>query len=65
MNWEMLWIALGLVLILEGLPYFLYPEGMQAFLRQMQSAEPGTLRVLGLLAMIAGLTLLVVVRWVL
>ena len=62
-DWEMLGIALGLVLILEGLPYFLHPEGMQAFLRQMQGAEPRTLRILGFLAMLSGVTLLVIVRW--
>lgn len=47
----------GLVLVLEGLPYAACPESMQKWLRQMIAMPPGLLRILGLLAMGAGLVL--------
>lgn len=48
---------LGLVLVLEGLPYAAFPEAMQKWLRQMVVMPPGLLRIFGLLAMGAGLLL--------
>lgn len=46
---------IGLVLILEALPYVACPEAMQKWLRQLTTMDPGVLRVLGLLAMALGL----------
>ena len=63
MDWKLLLISLGLVLIIEGLPYFLFPARVTAILRQLESLEAGTLRWLGLLAMIAGVLLLTLGRW--
>ena len=48
---------LGLVLVLEGLPYAAFPESMQRWLRQMADMPPKVLRVCGLLAMGIGLLL--------
>jgi len=46
---------IGVVLILEALPYVACPEAMQKWLRQLTTMDPGILRVLGLLAMGLGL----------
>jgi hypothetical protein len=48
---------IGLVLILEGLPYVAWPEAMQQWLRQLAEAEPDRLRTMGLTALGAGLLL--------
>ena len=47
----------GVVLILESLPYVACPEVMQKWLRQLSEMNPGVLRVLGLVAMALGLLL--------
>ncbi|MBU0481376.1 MAG: DUF2065 domain-containing protein [Proteobacteria bacterium] len=48
---------IGLVLVLEGLPYVAFPEAMQNWLRQLIEARPATLRYLGMLAVAVGLFL--------
>jgi len=48
---------LGLVLILEGLPYATFPEAMQKWLRQLLDAKPIALRIMGIMAVLAGLLL--------
>lgn len=48
---------LGLVLILEGLPYATFPEAMQKWLRQLLDAKPIALRIMGVMAVLAGLLL--------
>lgn len=61
-DWNLLICALGLALIFEGAPYFLWPEKMPEFLRFLSERPPSLLRKLGLLAMIAGLVLLTLGR---
>ena len=48
---------IGVGLILEGLPYVACPEAMQKWLKQLSEMDPTVLRVIGLLAMGAGLLL--------
>ncbi len=48
---------LGLVLVLEGLPYAAFPEAMQKWLRQVVVMPPGVMRLFGFLAMGIGLLL--------
>lgn len=48
---------IGLVLVLEGLPYAAFPDAMQKWLRQMVDMPPRYLRIFGFLAMAAGLVL--------
>ena len=48
---------IGLILVLEGLPYVAFPEAMQRWMRQLIAARPAVLRVMGLLAMGIGLLL--------
>ena len=48
---------LGVVLVLEGLPYAVFPVPMQKWLRQMTLMPPRVLRVVGILAIAAGFLL--------
>ena len=48
---------IGLVLILEGLPYVASPEAMQRWLKLLSETSPGTLRGNGLIAMVIGFLL--------
>jgi uncharacterized protein YjeT (DUF2065 family) len=54
--------ALGLVLIFEGIPYFISPPRMKEFMQQIQEMDDGTLRKMGLLAMIIGLLIIYLIR---
>jgi uncharacterized protein YjeT (DUF2065 family) len=45
---------IGLVLILEGLPYVASPEAMQRWLKQLISMSPNSLRSTGIVAMAIG-----------
>ena len=48
---KLLLTLIGLVFILEGLPYVVSPEAMQRWLRQLLEMPPGQLRLMGLIAM--------------
>ncbi|HCP08195.1 MAG TPA: DUF2065 domain-containing protein [Candidatus Moranbacteria bacterium] len=50
--------VLGMVFILEGLPYFISPEKLKKYLAKITAVPDSTLRLLGLASMIAGLILL-------
>jgi len=54
---KLLITLIGLVMILEGLPYVAFPEKMQAWLKQLMEMEPAMLRVMGLMAMGCGFLL--------
>lgn len=49
--------VLGVVLIIEGLPYFAFPEKIKVFLLKLHDVPDSTLRILGLLVMAIGLIL--------
>jgi len=49
--------ALGLVLILEGLPYFAFPEKMKEWMLMVQEIPDSRLRGMGFVAMALGLLL--------
>ena len=55
-------LLIGLVLILEGLPYVAAPEAMQDWLKKLSDISPSQLRSMGLLAMVIGLTIIFVVQ---
>jgi uncharacterized protein YjeT (DUF2065 family) len=48
---------IGLVLVVEGLPYFAFPEKMKKWMTAVQEIPDGYLRVLGFLSMGLGLLL--------
>ena len=50
--------VLGMVFIIEGLPYFIFPERLKIYLAKMITMPDSTLRFLGISVMIAGLVLL-------
>lgn len=59
---KLLILLVGMVLILEGLPYVAAPESMQDWLRKLSEVEPRTLRVMGAFAMATGLLICFVVQ---
>jgi hypothetical protein len=55
-------VALCLVLVLEGLVLFAAPRHWQSMVRQALELKPGTLRVCGAVAVVAGLAALQLMR---
>ena len=51
---KLLITLIGLVFVLEGLPYVASPESMQRWLRQILEMHPDQLRRVGLVAMTVG-----------
>ena len=49
--------VLGMVMIIEGLPYFAFPEKMKRWMLQIQEMSDDALRQFGLLLMLGGLAL--------
>jgi len=62
MQWQDLWAAFALYLVLEGLVPFANPGGMRRALAMLSGLDDRTLRIGGLLSMIAGALLLFIVR---
>jgi uncharacterized protein YjeT (DUF2065 family) len=62
MNWNDLWAACALYLVLEGIMPFVNPRGMKRALAQLSQLDDRALRVAGLLSMAAGALLLYFVR---
>ena len=58
-------IAFGLVLVLEGLVWAAFPDGMRKAMALAQEAKPANLRALGFGAAVVGLLVIWLVRWVL
>ena len=52
---KLLLTLVGLIFILEGLPYLTFPEAMQRWLQQLMEMKPAQLRMVGLLAVGLGL----------
>lgn len=53
---------IGLILVVEGLPYAAFPEAMQRWLGQIKDLPPGALRAFGLVALGLGLLLCYLAR---
>jgi len=62
MMWQDLWVALALVLVIEGVLPFVNPNGMRNAWQQMAQMDDKSLRIAGLVSMIAGLIVLNLVR---
>jgi len=50
--------VLGLIFIIEGLPYFVFPEKLKVYLAKIMTMPESTLRFMGISAMIVVLVLL-------
>ena len=48
---------IGLLMVVEGLPYFAFPEKMQALMRQIEKMNPDYLRLVGLISTLVGLVI--------
>ena len=62
MTMQDLWIALGLVMLLEGAMYALFPQQMIEMLRKLPDIPPATLRVMGIVAVAVGWLVIRLVR---
>ena len=54
--------ALAMVLVIEGLLYALFPEGMKRLMAQMMSVSPSALRFAGLGAAVVGVVFVYLAR---
>ena len=52
--------AIGLLMIIEGLPYFINPNGMKSLAGYLMTAQTKTLRIGGFVMMTCGLAILYV-----
>jgi uncharacterized protein len=50
--------VLGMVFIIEGMPYFLFPEKLKTYMLKITELPAATLRFIGISVMITGLILL-------
>jgi len=50
--------VLGMIFIIEGLPYFIFPERLKIYLAKITMMPESTLRFLGISVIIVGLILL-------
>jgi len=54
--------VIGLLLVLEGLPYAAFPEKMLDWLRQLIAMPPALLRIMGFMTVAVGLFLCYLAR---
>jgi len=52
---KLLLCLIGLVLVVEGIPYFAFPDRMKNWMKAIQEIPDSQLRVLGFISMCAGL----------
>ncbi len=52
---KILFLLVGMVMILEGIPYVAFPESMRDWLRIISEMKAEHLRLMGLVSMAAGL----------
>jgi uncharacterized protein YjeT (DUF2065 family) len=49
--------VIGLLMVVEGLPYFAFPEKMQVLMRQIEEMNSDQLRLVGLVSTLIGLVI--------
>ncbi|MDR3088498.1 MAG: DUF2065 domain-containing protein [Desulfobulbaceae bacterium] len=59
---KLLVLLLGLLLVVEGLPYLTFPEAMKKWLAEVAKLDSGKLRAVGLVAMALGFLILFLAR---
>ena len=57
-----LWAALGLVLVIEGIIYALFPQGMIDMMRKLPDISPRSVRLAGIVAIAIGWSVVRFVR---
>jgi len=61
-DYKLLAMAVGLALVIEGMPYFLFAEKMPKVLRTLSAMPPRSLRLIGMASMAVGVTLVWLMR---
>ena len=59
---KLFFLLIGLVLILEGIPYFAFPDRMKIWMKKVQAVSDAHLRIMGFVAMCMGLIMVYVFR---
>ena len=54
-GWSLFFTALGLAMLLEGLPYLISPSGVRSYLRMLERMDDIVLRAIGLALIVGGL----------
>jgi uncharacterized protein len=54
--------VVGMVMVVEGLPYFGFPDKMRQFIRFVEEQDDSTLRIMGGVLMFSGLLILFIAR---
>lgn len=60
--WQTLLLAFSLMLVLEGVVPFLYPQRWRRMVAQLAQVSDSNMRVLGLISMLLGLLVMWLVR---
>jgi len=60
--WNDLWVAMALMLVLEGMVPFLSPDTLRRMLVTVMQMDNRSLRIAGLISMLAGVALLYLVH---
>jgi uncharacterized protein len=56
-DWKLIALAVGIALVIEGMPYFLFAERMPKILRTLSTLPPRSLRLIGMSSMTVGLAI--------
>lgn len=59
---ELFLCVIGMVLVVEGLPYFAVPDKMKALMRVVLEQDDTTLRIFGAAVLMSGLLIIFVAR---
>ncbi|HET57658.1 MAG TPA: DUF2065 domain-containing protein [Deltaproteobacteria bacterium] len=59
---KLLLSVIGLILIIEGLPYFTFPDRIKIYLAKVIAMPPSTLRIIGLASIMTGVVLVYIGR---
>ena len=60
--WNDLWVAMALMLVLEGIVPFLSPDALRRMLVTLIQMDNRSMHIAGLISMLAGVALLYLVR---
>ena len=61
-DWDVMWVATALMLVIEGIIPFLKPDAMRKALVMMAQMDDRAMRISGLVSMVAGVLLLYLVK---
>ncbi len=62
MSWKLLFMALGLMLVLEGVLPFLSPDRWRQFVQSLAQQTDKSIRITGFVCMLVGMAIVVVIH---